>query len=380
MKKIIFILTLIICQLSYAQSKSFTVSGEIPGSDSEEISISYKDSKGVYFSATTKVSDGAFSYTNNNINEMVMVSMSLRPKDRRNPSFRSFGGSSTLQFFAYPGANVKFSGKVEDFVLAYPSGDDANNGLTKYYKSVHPIMNEMVMLNSKISKNKDTSSAEFKNTKQLVNKLGQDLQNAKLKFIKENPSTVMSAWLLQDMMLRRDIENKEAIVLFKNIDHKKLKDNSYYKDAAARVSGVSSTAIGELAPEIKSSHTYDEKLFSLSSLKGKYVVLDFWGTWCGPCISGMPHMKEYLEKYKSKMEMVGIASESDDGSKWKEFLKKNSDYNWHQVLSRNDEDFILKYNVAGFPTKIIIDPSGKIIARYVGEGEDIYIKLDELLQ
>ncbi len=131
-------------------------------------------------------------------------------------------------------------------------------------------------------------------------------------------------------------------------------------------------------PDISSSNTYDGKRFELASLKGKYVVIDFWGTWCGPCIAGMPSMKEYLDKYKSKMEIVGVAQESDNGDRWKKFLNDKPQYQWHHVLSRANEDYILKFGVAGFPTKIIVDPDGKIVGRFVGEDDAIYKKLDEI--
>ena len=90
-------------------------------------------------------------------------------------------------------------------------------------------------------------------------------------------------------------------------------------------------------------------------------------------------VKEYLDKYKSKMEIVGVAQESDNGDNWRKFLAGKPEFQWHHVLSRNNEDYILKFNVAGFPTKIIVDPEGKIVGRYVGEDDAIYKKLDELL-
>ena len=62
------------------------------------------------------------------------------------------------------------------------------------------------------------------------------------------------------------------------------------------------------------------------------------------------------------------------------FITDNPEYNWHHVLSRKDKDYILKFSVAGFPTKIIVDPTGKIVGRFVGETEEIYTKLDELLK
>jgi thiol-disulfide isomerase/thioredoxin len=182
------------------------------------------------------------------------------------------------------------------------------------------------------------------------------------------------------MMIRSQLSNGLATELFKKMSREKLVDVSFYADVAKRVDGFSLTAVGKTVPDINSMNTYTGKKFDLSSLRGKYVVLDFWGTWCGPCISGMPKMKEYLDKYKAKLEIVGVASESDKGERWKKFLDEKPQYQWHHVLSTKTEDYILKFSVAGFPTKIIVDPAGKIVGRFVGEDDEIYKKLDELFK
>jgi thiol-disulfide isomerase/thioredoxin len=202
----------------------------------------------------------------------------------------------------------------------------------------------------------------------------------KKKFLEKNPASIAAIWLLSDMIIRSQVTNDEAVIFFKKMDETKLVAVPYYKDVAKRVDAMSATGAGKAVPGINSTNTFDGNRFDLASLKGKYVVLDFWGTWCGPCIAGMPKMKEYREKYKDKMEIVGVASESDNGERWKKFLTDKPEYQWPHLLSRkNEEDFILKFNVAGFPTKIIVDPNGLIVGRYVGEDDDIYKKLDEIL-
>jgi len=108
-------------------------------------------------------------------------------------------------------------------------------------------------------------------------------------------------------------------------------------------------------------------------------LIDFWGVWCGPCVAEMPTVKEYADKYADKLTILGINS-GDSKEKMVNFLKEKG-YDWQQVQSGKDSDnLVLKFNVAGFPTKFIIDPEGKIIQRYLGSGEKAFEKLDELLK
>ena len=123
--------------------------------------------------------------------------------------------------------------------------------------------------------------------------------------------------------------------------------------------------------------------FTLSSLRGKYVILDFWGSWCGWCIKGMPQMKEYYKKYAGKFEIVGVDC-NDTDQKWKDAVKKH-ELPWKHVYNprANSEEeqaksVLGKYGITGFPTKIIISPEGKIVKTIVGEDPAFYTLLDEL--
>lgn len=117
--------------------------------------------------------------------------------------------------------------------------------------------------------------------------------------------------------------------------------------------------------------------FKLSSLRGKIVVLDFWGSWCGWCIKGMPKMKEYYEKYKGKFEILGVDC-NDTEAKWKAAVEKHQ-LPWIHVYNSKDSKVLSDYAVQGFPTKIVIDANGKIIKTIVGEDPAFYTLLDEVL-
>lgn len=119
------------------------------------------------------------------------------------------------------------------------------------------------------------------------------------------------------------------------------------------------------------------KPFTLSKQRGKYLVLDFWGSWCIWCIRGIPDMKKYYEKYNDKMEIIGMDCR-DTEEKWKEAVKKY-ELPWKHVYVSKDSKVLENYKITGFPTKIVLTPDGKVLKTIIGESPEFYSYLDELL-
>jgi len=118
----------------------------------------------------------------------------------------------------------------------------------------------------------------------------------------------------------------------------------------------------------------------LSSLRGKYVVIDFWGSWCIWCIKGFPELKTYYTKYKDKMEILGVDCH-DTEDKWRAAVYEYQ-LPWLQVYcdDANLRKLGAKYGVQGFPTKVLVDPNGKIVKTSVGEDPSFYTFLDGLFK
>ena len=133
---------------------------------------------------------------------------------------------------------------------------------------------------------------------------------------------------------------------------------------------------GAQAPDF-SAQKIDGTVFTLSSLQGKYVVLDFWGSWCKWCIKGFPDMKTAYAKCKDKVEFVGIACR-DTEEKWKAATAKY-ELPWISVLNPAANDLVKVYEIQGFPTKMVLDPKGKIVKIILGEDPAFYTYLDTIL-
>ena len=119
---------------------------------------------------------------------------------------------------------------------------------------------------------------------------------------------------------------------------------------------------------------------SLNELRGQYEVLDFWGTWCKWCIKGIPDMKHYYEKYQGKFEILSI-DVGDDEESWRQAIE-SYDMEWLHVITDEESAQLLQglYKIEGYPTKIVVDPEGRIIKTIVGEAPAFYEFLDELFE
>ena len=120
---------------------------------------------------------------------------------------------------------------------------------------------------------------------------------------------------------------------------------------------------GQVLPEFSPVVDLDSKPVSLADYRGKLVLLDFWATWCGPCIVELPKVKEAYEKYHDKgFEIIGISLDTDEAA-LRKFIKENQ-LPWRQVFDGKGWETPLaqQYGVRGIPAQFLIDQEGRVIS------------------
>lgn len=282
--------------------------------------------------------------------------------------------------------NEKLSVKADGYVMDAKTGQHGTATVTgsknmEYYAKLDALRTGM---EAKISDwNKQVAVATEKKDTKRIEQIEQDYtvaQNDVVNKIKamlpDMGASLVSLFALNFIDINTDFDTYDQLA---QRFQKEKPDSPNAKALIGRVARIKGVMVGSEAPEIALSDTTGA-VVPLSSLRGKYVLLDFWASWCGPCRSENPNVVRMYDKYKDKGFAIYSVSLDKDKESWVRAIR-NDRLTWTHVsdLKYWQSEAAQKYGVQGIPATFLLDKDGKIIAKNL-RGPALEQKLEEILK
>lgn len=283
----------------------------------------------------------------------------------------NMGGRQAVMLFGMPDDHITVDITSTEPLEYTVSGTELMDGISALRQKSTTIENKF----RAISRSENPDEA-------LMEALGAEYDNLFKNYIKENPNSPVVAYAVYSL------DGEDFIQAFETMTPEAKKSIFYPVTESKKAYVEQQIAMEKKMAEMQSGNyeapaftfkDMDGKDVSLSDFRGKWVVIDFWGSWCPWCIKGFPQLKEAYAKYHPELEVVGVAC-NDPEPAWRNAVKKY-ELPWVNLFNPEPKGgkLVEEYAVQGFPTKVVVNPEGKIANITVGEDPSFFDKLANLM-
>ena len=379
MKQFITILFLLVSANGFAQ-KGFTISGDVSKVKDLIAKVYlnyYADGKSTMDSAEVK--DGKFSFTGT-LADPVMGS--LRAKYQEVPGAKSMKAISynrDIKQVFLENSKIKIA-SVDSFANATIKGSKSHTAYVSWTDLTKEETAQSAALNKEYSEfYKKKDQAGMDRIDAAFDKLTEQKNIKNKQYLKDNASSPIAMFVLKQYA-GYDINADDVEPMFLALPEQ-LRASPAGKDMTEKLETAKKTGVGKMAMDFTQNDTLGNPV-SLSSFRGKYVLIDFWASWCGPCRQENPNVVKAFNAYNSKgFTVLGVSLDQPTAKdKWMKAIHDDK-LTWTQVsdLKYWKNDVAVQYGIQAIPQNFLIDPQGKIVGKNL-RGEALNKKLEALFK